>query len=57
MLKRVQMLDLVMRVMKKKAPFCCFRGFVGDETLPSYFGIIINHYKDPVIKQPGFNGK
>ena len=24
-----------------------FRGFVGDEILPSYVGIIRNHYKDP----------
>ena len=23
----------------------------------SYIGIIRNHYKDPVIKQPGFSGK
>ena len=22
-------------------------GFIGDEMLPSYIGIIINHYKDP----------
>ena len=25
--------------------------------LPSDVAIIINHYKDPIIKQPGFNGK
>ena len=30
----------------KKGPWL-FRGFVGDEILPSYVGIIINHYKDP----------
>ena len=24
-----------------------FRGFVGDEKLPSYIGIIVNHCKDP----------
>ena len=31
-----------------------------DENLPSYVGIIINHYKDLLripMKQPGFNGK
>ena len=22
-------------------------GYIGDEILPSYIGIIINHYKDP----------
>ena len=22
-------------------------GYVGDEILPSYIGILINHYKDP----------
>ena len=22
-------------------------GYIGDENLPSYIGIIINHYKDP----------
>ena len=22
-------------------------GYIGDEKLPSYIGIIINHYKDP----------
>ena len=32
-------------------------GYIGDEILPSYIGIIINHYKDPYINQPGFNGK
>ena len=25
--------------------------------LPSYVGIILNYCKNPVIKQPGFNGK
>ena len=24
-----------------------FRGFVGDEILPSYFGIVITYYEDP----------
>ena len=23
------------------------RGYIGDEILPSYIGIMINHYKDP----------
>ena len=34
-------------------------GFFGDEILPSYVGITVNNYnyKDPVIKQPRFNGK
>ena len=32
-------------------------GYIGDDKLPSYIGIIINHYKDPVINHPGFNGK
>ena len=31
--------------MTKRAPWL-FRGFVGDEILPSYMGIMINHYKD-----------
>ena len=32
--------------------------FWGDEILPSYIGdYFINHHKDPVINQPGFNGK
>ena len=22
-------------------------GYIGDEILPSYIGIIVNHYKDP----------
>ncbi len=34
-----------------------FGSVIGDEILPSYVGIITNHDKDPVIKQPGFNGK
>ena len=41
--------------MKKKR---LFRVFWGDEILPIYVGITVNHdYKDPVIKQPKFNGK
>ena len=31
--------------MKKRAPGCL--GFIGDEILPSYMGIVKNHYKDP----------
>ena len=27
-------------------------GYIGDEILPSYIGITINHNKDPVINQP-----
>ena len=30
---------------------------IGDEILPSYIGIIINDYKDPVINERGINGK
>ena len=30
----------------KKGPWL-FRVFLGDQKLPSYMGIIINHYKDP----------
>ena len=29
-----------------------FRGFVGDEILPSYVGIVAKHDKNPVLKQP-----
>ena len=29
---------------EKRAPGCF--GFLGDEILPSYIGIMINHYKD-----------
>ena len=32
-----------------------FRGFVGDEILPSYVGSIINHEVRISIKQPGLN--
>ena len=31
--------------MKKRAPGCL--GYIGDETVPCYVGIIISHYKDP----------
>ena len=34
-----------------------WRGFVGDEILPSYVGILINHEIRIPIKQPGFSGK
>ena len=30
----------------KKGPWW-FRASIGDEILPNYMGIIINHYKDP----------
>ena len=30
---------------EKRAPG--WLGYIGDEKLPSYMGIIINHYKDP----------
>ena len=30
----------------KKGPLGCL-GYIGDEKLPSYMGIIMNHYKDP----------
>ncbi len=30
---------------EKRAPGLL--GYIGDEILPSYIGIIINHYKDP----------
>ena len=30
---------------EKRNPGCL--GFIGDEILPSYVGIMINHYKDP----------
>ena len=35
--------------------------FKGDDMKPKkprlFLGIIISHYKDPVINHPGFNGK
>ena len=31
---------------RKKGPWLG-QGYIGDEKLPSYMGIIINHYKDP----------
>ena len=35
-----------------------FRGiYIGDEILPSYVGMIVNHEIRILIKQPGFNGK
>ena len=40
--------------MKKRAPGCL--GFIGDEQLPSYLGIIINHEIRIPINQPGFHG-
>ena len=32
---------------RKKGPERLFRGFVGDEILPSYVGIVTSHSKDP----------
>ena len=34
---------------RKKGPWLgwVWLGYIGDEILPSYIGIIINHYKDP----------
>ena len=29
---------------------------IGDEKLPSYMGILINHYKDPLVNKQ-YNGK
>ena len=29
---------------------------IWDEILPNHMGIITSHYKDPVLKQPGFHG-
>ena len=29
----------------EKNPGCL--GYIGDEKLPSYIGILLNHYKDP----------
>ena len=42
---------------EKRAPGCL--GYIGDEKLPSYIGIIDNliNYKDFVIKHPVFHGK
>ena len=33
-------------------------GYVGDDILPNYMGIIKNHeIRIPSLNQPGFNGK
>ncbi len=37
-----------------KNPGCL--GYIGDEILPSYIGIIKNHYKDPYLKNE-YHGK
>ena len=37
---------------EKRAPGCS--GYIGHEKLPRYVGIILNHYKDPYFKQPGW---
>ena len=31
----------------EKGTPCCSLGYVGDEILPSYAGIFVDHYKDP----------
>ena len=31
--------------------------YIGDYTTHLYRDYMINHYQDPVLKQPGFNGK
>ncbi len=31
----------------KKKTLVCWLVYIGDEILPSYIGIIVNHYKDP----------
>ena len=36
----------------KKGPETLFRVYIGDAILPSYMGIIINHYEDPYYKVP-----
>ena len=42
---------------KERLPWL-FVGYIGDEILPSYVGIIKKHYKDHVIEQPVIsNGK
>ena len=40
---------------KKGTPGCL--GYLRDEILPSYIGVIINHEIRIPINQPGFNGK
>jgi len=32
-----------------KGPWWLFRGFVGDDILPSYVGLIVNPGKDPYL--------
>ena len=34
---------------EKRVPGCS--GYIGDEIRPSYAGIFMNHYKDPVFEQ------
>ena len=40
---------------EKKAPGCL--GYIGDEILPRYEGITINHEIKTTIQQAGFTGK
>ncbi len=44
---------------EKRAPGCL--GYIGDEFLPSYIGIIMDYFISHEIRipinQPGFNGK
>ena len=46
----IQVVELLLPQMRneKRAPACL--GFIWNEILPSYVGLIINHYKDPYIK-------
>ena len=41
---------------EKRGGSLVFLGYIGDEILPSYMGIIINFIIRIPIKQPGFNG-
>ena len=39
------LIEASIKLSKEKKPWL-FRGFLGDEILPSYEGIISNHYRD-----------
>ena len=41
----MDILGISSRAKKKEAPVCS--GYIGDEKLPSYVGIVIHHYEDP----------
>ncbi len=45
--RRIFKTQMVPHVSNEKKSTWLFRGFVEDEILPSYVGIILNHYKDP----------